>query len=211
MTCTGCAQSVERALSAVSGVQSAVVNLAMGQAIVVAASQVEAPSLAQAIRAAGFEAGNSTSPGRTMGNEVVERDEQNLQTAARRMRLAWLFRTAGPLCVGRTTLSFSKMDGSRLKANSMICWRRARKCSACGRVISAPRFRNQHHRSLCRSSARYGNRTCSDGSKNLGWQSAGQLETTDMAQIAVPVVLVLWLETLLLHTKVVQWKRCQPG
>ncbi|MCK5245704.1 copper ion binding protein, partial [Candidatus Bipolaricaulota bacterium] len=91
MTCASCAQSVERALSGVSGVRSAVVNLSLGQASLEADPDVEESALVQAVHAAGFEAGEVTSSGRIAGSEVVDRDEQNLQDAARRMRFAWFF------------------------------------------------------------------------------------------------------------------------
>jgi len=91
MTCAGCTQSVERALADVPGVKSAVVNLSLGQASVEADSSVEESSLVQAIQAAGYEAGDVSSSGRVAGDEVVDRDEQNLQDAARRVRFAWFF------------------------------------------------------------------------------------------------------------------------
>ncbi len=91
MTCASCAQSVERALSGVSGVRSAVVNLSLGQASLEADPDVEESALVQAVQAAGFEAGEVASSGRIAGGEVVDRDEQNLQDAARRMRFAWFF------------------------------------------------------------------------------------------------------------------------
>ena len=91
MTCSSCAQAVERALSSVSGVQSAVVNLPMGQASVEVDAGVEEAVLVQAIQAAGYEAGEVSSSGRIAGSEVVDRDEQHLQDAARRMRFAWFF------------------------------------------------------------------------------------------------------------------------
>jgi len=91
MTCASCAQSVERAVSSVSGVRSAVVNLSLGQASVEAEPDVEESALVHAIQAAGYEAGEVSSSGQIAGNEVVDRDEQNLKDAARRMRLAWFF------------------------------------------------------------------------------------------------------------------------
>jgi len=91
MTCTSCAQSVERALSSVPGVRSAVVNLSMGQASVEVDPDVEESSLVRAVRVAGFEAGEISSSGRIAGNEVVDRDDQNLRDTARRMRFAWFF------------------------------------------------------------------------------------------------------------------------
>ncbi len=91
MTCSSCAQSVERALSGVSGVRSAVVNLSMGQASVETDLDVEESALVQAIQAAGYEAGEVSTYGRIAGSEVVDRDNQNLQDAARRMRFAWFF------------------------------------------------------------------------------------------------------------------------
>ena len=91
MTCASCAQSVERALSGVPGVRSAVVNLSLGQASLETNSDVEESTLIQAVRAAGFEAGKIALSDRMAGSKMVDRDEQNLQNAARKMRFAWLF------------------------------------------------------------------------------------------------------------------------
>ena len=91
MTCASCAQSVERALSGVSGVRSAVVSLSLGQASVEAEPGVEESALVEAIQAIGYEAVEVSSSGQIAGNEVVDRDEQNLKDAARRMRFAWFF------------------------------------------------------------------------------------------------------------------------
>ncbi|MCK4571153.1 copper-translocating P-type ATPase [Candidatus Bipolaricaulota bacterium] len=91
MTCASCAGAVERALQGVPGVQSAVVNLSIGRASVKADSDIEESALVHAIQSAGFEAGEVTSSRRIADSEIVERDEQNLQDAARRMRLAWFF------------------------------------------------------------------------------------------------------------------------
>lgn len=91
MTCAGCAQSVERALLAVPGVQSAVVNLSLEQANVEADRDVEEPDLVQSIRSAGFKVREIRKPGKIVDTKVVERDERNLRTAARRMRFAWFF------------------------------------------------------------------------------------------------------------------------
>ncbi|MCK5828096.1 heavy metal translocating P-type ATPase, partial [Candidatus Bipolaricaulota bacterium] len=91
MTCAGCVASVERALLGVAGVQSAAVSLALGQASVKVAEDTDESALSAAIRAAGFEVRAISSPGRAADGDVVERDEQNLKDAARRMRFAWFF------------------------------------------------------------------------------------------------------------------------
>jgi len=91
MTCAGCVASVERALLGVAGVQSAAVNLALGQASVKVEAGIDESALHAAIRAAGFEVRDTSSSGQTANRDVVERDEQNLKDAARRMRFAWFF------------------------------------------------------------------------------------------------------------------------
>ena len=91
MTCAGCVASVERALLGVAGVQSAAVNLALGQASVKVAADTDEAALSSAIRAAGFEVRDVSSSGRAGDSDVVERDEQNLKDVARRMRFAWFF------------------------------------------------------------------------------------------------------------------------
>ena len=91
MTCASCVASVERALLGVDGVQSAAVNLSLGQASVEADADIDESSLAEAIHAAGYEIRGISSPERMADNDVVERDEEHLQDAARRMRFAWFF------------------------------------------------------------------------------------------------------------------------
>lgn len=91
MTCAGCVASVERALLAVAGVQSASVSLALGQATVRADADTDAALLRDAVRAAGFQVRDSSTSGQAVDSDVVERDEQSLKDAARRMRFAWLF------------------------------------------------------------------------------------------------------------------------
>jgi len=91
MSCASCAQSVERALLSVPGVRSAVVNPSLSQANAEVDAQVRGETLVSAIQAAGYEAREVASSSQITGSEAVDRDEQNLKDAARRMRLAWLF------------------------------------------------------------------------------------------------------------------------
>ena len=91
MTCAGCVANVERALQGVSGVQDVAVNLATGMAQATIASGVSEDQLAQAIQAAGFEVRAAATDRSKRGDEVVERDLEQLASARRKMRLAWLF------------------------------------------------------------------------------------------------------------------------
>ncbi len=92
MTCAGCAQSVERALSEVHGVESATVNLPMNRAHVVLSNAVETADLIAAVEAAGFGAQSVEETSREpSGSDVVKRDEAHLREAARKMRWAWAF------------------------------------------------------------------------------------------------------------------------
>jgi P-type Cu+ transporter len=91
MTCAGCTASVERALLGVAGVRSVGVNLSLGQASVTVDADTDESTLSEAIESAGFTVRDISSSGRMADSGIVERDEQHLQDAARRMRFAWIF------------------------------------------------------------------------------------------------------------------------
>ncbi|MBU1048529.1 heavy metal translocating P-type ATPase [Candidatus Bipolaricaulota bacterium] len=91
MTCAGCTASVERALLRVSGVQSVSVNLSLGQANVEVETGIDESLLADAVVAAGFTIRDIASSGKRTDNDVVKRDEERLQFAAKRMKFAWIF------------------------------------------------------------------------------------------------------------------------
>lgn len=91
MTCASCAQAVERALTGVSGVQSAAVHLSMGQVAVSGSPDIDQEALVRAVKAVGFDAMLTPVSDPADGRDIVDRDEKHLRDAARRMRLAWLF------------------------------------------------------------------------------------------------------------------------
>jgi len=92
MSCASCAQSVERALAGVDGVESAAVNLATERARVTMTAGTSIETLAAAVRDRGFRAvaiGETSDPSGS-DEDVVDRDARTLREAARRMRLGWL-------------------------------------------------------------------------------------------------------------------------
>jgi len=56
MTCPACSAKVEHALTSVSGVKTAKVDLKSGQAVVIADQRVKADQLVNAVQKAGFQA-----------------------------------------------------------------------------------------------------------------------------------------------------------
>ncbi|MHC4480305.1 MAG: heavy metal translocating P-type ATPase [Planctomycetota bacterium] len=86
MSCQSCAQTIEKALRAVEGVQEARVNFAVGKAFVRYDADVVAPAgLAAAIEDAGYTVGEGTAEGGAGEDESV----RQMRLARRRMIIAW--------------------------------------------------------------------------------------------------------------------------
>jgi len=89
MTCAGCSQAVERALSRVDGVSEVHVNLATERAAIRAAS-VDVAALTDAVRRSGYGATAVARLSAFDEQNVADRDQSNLRVAAARMRVAWI-------------------------------------------------------------------------------------------------------------------------
>ncbi len=92
MTCASCANHVERALSKVSGVTEAAVNLATEKArVTFIAGTADRAAFEKAVAEAGYEV--VASPEESAATEAQQEDEavRKMRQARRRMAVAWLF------------------------------------------------------------------------------------------------------------------------
>ncbi len=96
MTCAACVRHVERALSRVDGVVSAIVNLATERAVVeYLPGMVSRDGLKTAVRDAGYEVLDTPTAGAQ--EEGADLEAAKMRTARRRMWIAWAF--TGPIIV----------------------------------------------------------------------------------------------------------------
>jgi Cu+-exporting ATPase len=91
MTCAGCANSIERALTAVDGVHSVAVSLATERASLVVDRSVTSAELDEAVRAAGFRLGTEARRSGPMADDRLQVDARRVRDASRRMKIAWVF------------------------------------------------------------------------------------------------------------------------
>ncbi|MCK4411209.1 cation-translocating P-type ATPase, partial [Candidatus Bipolaricaulota bacterium] len=96
MTCAGCAQAVERALSQVQGVKMASVNLLTEEATLTTASDLATSTLQAAVKRAGYRVGSIRSveegvTGNHPREDVTTRDLRRLKDVKCRMIIAWIF------------------------------------------------------------------------------------------------------------------------
>lgn len=90
MHCAGCASTVEEAVSRVSGVESATVNLA-AETVQVQTRTADIPrdAIREALKKAGYDLAEESDSGQKL-EEKRERDRKTLETAKRRMVQSWI-------------------------------------------------------------------------------------------------------------------------
>ena len=94
MHCTGCAQTVEKSLKKVPGVEDASVTFATEKAVVVHRPEVSAEQLAEAVRAAGYDVAEQVSEEKT---SIV--DEQMARVQRYRRLMTWGWAITAPIMI----------------------------------------------------------------------------------------------------------------